>query len=80
MPERTTPGPEINRGDIMAIRDLISQAAETCRYHGDRLTRFELMGGVTNAPNDPCCGTGQVAFFRRRAAEALDRIERAVFG
>jgi hypothetical protein len=55
--------------DLALVRQAIEMLPATCRYHGDNLERsYDYTGRH-------CCDTGKPALARRKAEEALRRLE-----
>ncbi len=60
----------LRRADLAIVREAIEELPATCQYHGDQLVRdYGAWRG------DPCCETGKPALARRKAEEALRRLE-----
>ena len=58
------------RADLAIVREAIEELPATCHYHGDNLVRdYGMFRG------DACCDTGKTALARRKAEEALRRLE-----
>lgn len=55
--------------DLQALRVALTELPRNCRYHGERLQRDDTWNGVY------CCDTGRPALLRRRAEDALKRLE-----
>jgi hypothetical protein len=56
--------------DLAAIRAALDAMPPACRYHGTNLEG-------TSRYREECCDTGKPSLLRRRALEALERVERA---
>lgn len=57
-------------GDLATIRAAVAALPATCRYHEDRIDPGPGLFG-----REGCCDTGRPALLRRRAEEALTRLE-----
>jgi len=58
------------RADLAVVREAVEQLPATCQYHGEALVRdYGMWRG------DACCDTGKPALARRKAEEALRRLE-----
>ena len=60
----------LRRADLAIVREAIEELPATCQYHGDNLERGPgWFAGVA------CCDAGKPARARRKAEEALRRLE-----
>lgn len=55
--------------EFRAIRAAVECLPSTCRYHGDEIEPYPA------STREACCDTGVPALRRRRAEEALARLE-----
>ena len=60
----------LRRADLVIVRAAIEMLPATCKYHGD-----ELLRGHGPWRDEACCDTGKPALARRKAEEALRRLE-----
>ncbi len=60
----------LRRADLAIVREAIEELPATCQYHGDQLVR-----DYGQWRGDSCCDTGKPALARRKAEEALRRLE-----
>ena len=60
----------LKRADLAIVREAIEELPATCQYHGEVLVRdYGMFRG------EACCDTGKPALARRKAEEALRRLE-----
>ena len=60
----------LRRADLAIVKQAIEMLPATCHYHGD-----ELLRGHGPWRDEACCDTGKPALARRKAEEALRRLE-----
>ncbi len=60
----------LRRADLAIVREAIEELPDVCQYHGDLLVR-----DYGQWRGEACCDTGKPALARRKAEEALRRLE-----